>query len=636
MTATASSARKLLKLAASALEKRKGNETLGYCQQVLKAHPNHPRALYLMGKVYFAAGHYDKAVALLQQAIAVDPQEAEHYMALCKVLTVQDKGNEAVQVAHKATQIAPYNPDTHGMLAFLFLHFDHAHLVPDYLEKIMPQLKESVELLQYYAIALKINERGDEADSVYQDIMKRYRIPASFQVMYETYLPRLLLSTEEIDRKREDFVASLDRFIREKPHIDVNMLSMHPLFKLAYHNRDNKELMRKYTQMLRACAPELNYVASHCQEGKTRTHPEIRVGFASRHMHDHPVGRCYRNLLTALHAHEGFRVSLFVIDSLIDPTIKALRDKGVEIISLPKNLASAQNMVAEHQLDILIYPDIGMDAMTHYLAMARLARYQCCLLGHPDTTGIDTVDYCISSRLYETENAQAHYTETLLLNDGIDTLFQRPATPEIWHTRKELGLPEDRKLYVCPMAIQKLHPDFDGVLAGILEKDPQATLVLFNDYQLKSASERLQQRILQHCERSRVIFLDWQPIDRLWSILKTADAVLVTIYFGAGTTAQYAFSYGIPMVTMPDQYVRSRVVYAYYKALEIEDAPVAHSLEGYVSIAVRLANDPAYKVNLSRQLLVRNNRLFENSGYEDKVAELMRDIVDQKLEKYLT
>ena len=39
---------------------------------------------------------------------------------------------------------------------------------------------------------------------------------------------------------------------------------------------------------------------------------------------------------------------------------------------------------------------------------------------------------------------------------GIDTLYDRPAPPTRWLTRKELGLPDDKKLYVCPMAILKL------------------------------------------------------------------------------------------------------------------------------------------------------------------------------------
>lgn len=184
------------------------------------------------------------------------------------------------------------------------------------------------------------------------------------------------------------------------------------------------------------------------------------------------------------------------------------------------------------------------------------------------------------------------------------------------------------------MAIQKMHPDMDDILLGILEKDEKAILLLFADHQLKSATVCLQERILAKCPAGRVVFLPWQPMDKLWSILKTADAVLTTIYFGAGTTSQYAFAYGIPMVTMPDQFVRSRFVTAYYNAMGITDAPIAHTPEEFVSMAYKLANDKAYKQRLSQELLEKNKAIFEESGHGGQISKLMHAIMAQELDAY--
>ncbi len=632
------SPRKLLKRATTAFSKGRGDEVISCCQEILRSDPGNAKALSLLGKVYFAAGNYNVAGNLLQQAIAADAENIECYILLSRILEIQDKGSEAVRLMQRATQIAPLNADAHVTLVSLFTRFNHAHIVPDYLQRIMPRLGDNAEILQQYAMALKMNNRREEADEIYQDILTKHGVPVSFRIMYETYMPRITFSTEEIEQLRGNLSASIASFIEEKPQIDINTLSMHPLFALAYHNKDNKELMRQYSKMLRVCAPDLNYTAPHCknQPSAATDDRKIRVGFASRHMHDHPVGRCYRNILVSMHESDDIDATLFLIHNFVDDKIRELQEMGINIISLPKNIKTSHKVIAEHELDILVYPDIGIDATTHYLAMARLAHYQCCMLGHPDTTGIDTIDYFISSTHYEPENAQDNYTEKLLLNDGIGSMFTKPQPPDKWYSRRELGLPEDKKLYVCPMAIQKLHPDFDDILAGIIEEDDNSVIVMFNDSYLKSASERLQDRILSKCPQQRVMFLGWQPMDKLLSCMKQADAVIDTIYFGAGTTSQYAFAYGIPIASMPGRQLRSRVVHSYYNIMGVEDAPTADTPQGYVSAAVRLANDASYKENISQQILDKNDVLFNGGGDYGKIMiGMMKDIVNQDLGKYL-
>ena len=48
-----------------------------------------------------------------------------------------------------------------------------------------------------------------------------------------------------------------------------------------------------------------------------------------------------------------------------------------------------------------------------------LAKYQVALGGHPDTTGLNTVDYFISNKFNEPDNAQKNYTENLVLFENI-------------------------------------------------------------------------------------------------------------------------------------------------------------------------------------------------------------------------
>lgn len=69
-----------------------------------------------------------------------------------------------------------------------------------------------------------------------------------------------------------------------------------------------------------------------------------------------------------------------------------------------------------------------MEQKSYALAMARLAPVQFVSFGHPNTTGIPNRDYFISNDLYEPEDAQAYYTENLVLLRDLPTLahYYRP------------------------------------------------------------------------------------------------------------------------------------------------------------------------------------------------------------------
>lgn len=633
MNTTAPNARKLLKLAQNAMAKHKGMEAVQLLNQLLALNPTHTEALHTMGFIMHSTGNHQHACDFYRRAINSDYKHIKSYLMLSSVLAAQNKPEDAMAIAKQAVQVAPHDPDTHAELMSLLMRFNASHVVPEYVEKLLPEFPNNLDLHQFYCLALKINNQHEKADAAYREFTGRLRVPASFRIIYETHLPRLYMSVEEIEAVRANFQASIERFIKERPQVNLTLLT-NPLFQLAFHNRDNKELTQLYCRMLRAIAPELNFVAPHCKATPVRADGMIRIGFVSSFLHHHSVGSCYRGVLLHLAKQPEFKVTFFNVSNIMDDKTQEILAAGVPMITLPKNIKAAQKVIADEKLDIIIYPEIGMDATTYYLAMMRLAPYQACFQGHPETTGIDTVDYVISSRSYEPPHAEENYSERLLCNAGVDTIFTRPKPPERWMTREELGLPTDKTLYVCPMSIQKFHPDFDRLLADILAQDATATLVLFNDFQQQAASDLMQQRLLTQCAPTRVIFLPWLPMEQLFSVMKTADAMLDTIYFGGGTTAQYAFGLGVPIVTMPGNYARGRVVYAYYSIMGIENAPIAADTQEYVRLALKLAHDKPYADALREEIPAKNHALFETEPYAPRAAQLMKDIVAQHLDSY--
>ena len=96
------------------------------------------------------------------------------------------------------------------------------------------------------------------------------------------------------------------------------------------------------------------------------------------------------------------------------------------------------------QLDVLIYTDLGMEGFTWSLAFSRLAPVQAAMWGHPITSGLDTVDYYISSELAEAAEADANYTEKLVRLKNLPLYYLRPP-PAPQRNRAYFNLPARRR-----------------------------------------------------------------------------------------------------------------------------------------------------------------------------------------------
>ena len=83
------------------------------------------------------------------------------------------------------------------------------------------------------------------------------------------------------------------------------------------------------------------------------------------------------------------------------------------------NFEKIRDAILDTKLDIMVYPEAALTVKSYYLAAHRLAKYQVALGGHPDTTGLNTVDYFISNKFNEPDNAQNNYTENLVLFDNM-------------------------------------------------------------------------------------------------------------------------------------------------------------------------------------------------------------------------
>ncbi len=421
-------------------------------------------------------------------------------------------------------------------------------------------------------------------------------------------------STAAIGDARQRFEQGLERLIEAPPHIDdpLNKADL-PTFYLAYHGLCNRALHSRLAQAFMAAVPGLEWQADHCRTAGRRP-GRIRVGFISRFLRTHSIGKVARGLIAQL-SREHFEVFVLNIPPVtMDETARWIQAHAEHWQVIDESLPTARAQIAALELDILFYQDIGMEPYSYLLAFSRLARVQCVSYGHPDTSGVPNMDYYISNDLYEPPGAEAHYSERLVELHGLPTLayYFKPTATGAPPTRSDLGLPANAHLYVCAQSLFKLHPEMDDAMRRILEQDGAGRIVLFAG-ECAEWGVQLMRRFRRTMPgvADRIQFLPRQPYQRFLQLLSVADVVIDTPHFNGMNTSIDSFSVGTPVVTLPTNLQRGRFTQAMYRTMQI-DWGVARDADEYAALAVEAATDADRQRTLRQQILDRNHLLFED------------------------
>ncbi len=393
-------------------------------------------------------------------------------------------------------------------------------------------------------------------------------------------------------------------------------LVRHTAFRLAYHGGNDLKLQSRRGDWLAALMQPLTPARALRTTDRSK---KIRVAFASKHIRNCTVGHYFKHILTDL---TGERIEVFVYacgerDAFTDDVqsgVAQLRHFDDD----DKALLAMAHAIAADAPDVLIYPEIGMEQIIEKLAAMRLAPLQCMLWGHPVTSGLPTIDVFFSAAALEPDNAQAHYRERLHLLTRLGTCYPQPPAPSAL-TRKQLGLPENASLVVCAQSPFKWSPQFTRAVGEMLVQFPDARLVVFDgptanrprlfDAYLEHFFEPLginvSTRVIRLPQRSRVDFL---------AVLSLCDIALDTFGFSGGNTSLDALSVGLPVVTLPGEFMRGRQTFAMLRVLpaSVHETLIANGIESYLDIAQRLLADAEKRGRLRDEISTHASALFND------------------------
>ena len=548
----------------------------------------------------------------LENAVSVMPKLAA-IREKAKRLHQQGKLAEALQIHGEALRLVP------SAIGIWLSAARLAHTM-GLQEVSLPYFEQAARLDPYCYPAIDAARRICIAVGLYDRALhysqKAYELNPAAEILVglKLIVPAIARSIEGIHETRLRYEQNVDAVLRSNFRLDQpdGVLGASAFF-LAYQGEMDKELQIKTARMFLHAIPNLAMTAPHCIAAVRRP-GKIRIGFISRFFCSHSIFATSRGLIEKL-SRKNFEVyALRITPSRDDDSTRKIREAADFAIDLDADIYKARDQVAALELDILFYQDIGKEPTSYFLAFSRLAPVQCVSFGHPNTTGISTIDYFISNDLYETENSHSHYSETLYILQDLPTLayYYRPTGALHDLNREDFGLPVGKTLYVCPQTLYKVHPDFDRLVRGILERDPNG-IVIFINGQFAEFTDHLRERLVRGlgpCAQ-RVIFLQRMGFQRFLRLLAVTDVVLDTIHFNGMNSSLEAFSVGTPIVTLPTELQRGRHTQAMYKRMQIFDC-IAKDDSDYVEIAVRLGTDKIYAGELRERIRFRSHVLFED------------------------
>lgn len=382
-------------------------------------------------------------------------------------------------------------------------------------------------------------------------------------------------------------------------------------FLLAYHGESDLELNRRYGALveraLRRIAPDL--LSAPASAGGARR----RVGLLSPGFRYCTVGSYFGSWIGALRA-AGHETLAFALGPGLDATTEQLAASADRLVHLDGTLEAMAATVRDARLDLLLFPDVGMDARVAVLAALRLAPRQLAAWGHPDTTGLRSIDAFLSCGAMEPPDAASHYAERLLLLPGIGTAYARPPAPQR-RSRAALGLPSGR-LYLVPQAPFKIHPDNDAVIAELAARDGEARIVLFLDPG-HGIGARLAARLARALRAAgadparQLLFLPCTSRDAYLEICAACDVMLDTLHWSGGNTTIDALIAQLPVVTTPGRFMRGRQSMAMAQRLGLEAELVCAEPVELAARAVALATDRERLSVLRRRIGAGLDRFFD-------------------------
>jgi Tfp pilus assembly protein PilF len=611
---------------------------------------------------FLASGRLDEAEAQCRAALALRPNAPELHHLLSQSLYRQARLDEAARSCRRSLELKPGDAHAHNHLGLILIglgdfaaaeaaYREAVRLDPGFAEAfrnlgdLLGRIRRFDDCVKTYrealllepaipgvwnnlALALAVLNRDRDADFCYGEAL---RLDPDFLAARVNRcvdrLHPLYRNEAEIETARAQYGAELDALccldLIAAPPTAASATGTRAPFYLAYQGYPDRDLQARYGGFVAGIMARL-YPAWTKAPAVVAPAPgePVRVGILSAFFHSHSNWKIpIKGWL------EGLDKSRFLIFGYHtghweDDETAAARLLCHRFVQGRPTLEAWAETIRADLLHVLIMPGLGMDALTGRLAALRLAPRQATSWGHPDTSGLPTIDDYLSSDLMEPPDGATHYTEQLVRLPNLSIWYEPPISLPEPVTRAELGLAETAVLYWCCQSLYKYLPRYDRIFPQIARRVAQARFLFIASAESERMTTIFRERLdaafaAEGLAAGRYcVFLPSMPQARFAGMCRLADLFLDSLGWSGCNSTLEALAMDLPVVTMASGLMRGRHSAAILARLGLTDL-VAQDPDGFVDLAVALGRDRGLRQDFAARIAGSKHRLYRDQAAID-------------------
>jgi predicted O-linked N-acetylglucosamine transferase (SPINDLY family) len=584
--------------------------------------PDFADAHYNRGLALGNLGRFGEAAGCFQRVLTINPQSASAHVHLGHALRAQGRREDAVVHYRHAAALMPNSAGAYNNLANALMELGRT-------DEALAQFDRAIALAPDFApayynrgIALRGQSRFAEATASFARAaaIKPDFLSAKLAACVAR-LPILYEDEPEIAARRADYAACLHALHDEiersaAPGELADAIGAHQPFYLAYQGANDRDLQAVYGAIV------CRVMAARYGPAKLPAAPApgepVRVAIVSGFFRRHSNWKIpIKGWLSQLDR-SRFRLFGYYTADEADAETEAAAALCERFVRGPLALDAWRQAILADAPHVILYPEVGMDRVSAQLAAQRLAPVQCNAWGHPDTSGLPTLDYYLSSDLMEPPDGAQHYTERLIRLPNLSIYYEPPDAAPAAADRAALGLRASATVFWCAQSLPKYLPQYDQVFPRIARDagDCQFTFIQFPGAAQITAlfRERLERAFAtfglnaaDHC-----VFLPRLKPQEFVAAIGACDAVLDSIGWSGCNSVLESLVHDLPIVTLTGPLMRGRHATAILAMMNVQDTVTA-SVDGYAAAAVRIARDAEWRSSLRSKIARNKHRLYRDS-----------------------
>lgn len=591
----------------------------------------------LLGACLIKNGDPSEASALFEAATKAEPDNAEGWANLSVALNALGQHTSAQECADKAVSLKPQSSTALGALGAA--QFDQGRLaeaIESYRRGVALPAPSAQMLLDFSNALLGSGLNEEAIEQLQRAVNLDGKNLTARWALAIAHLKPIYKSETDIMLSRQNFAKVVDEVATwwcrnsDETKEPFNAVGVSQPFYLAYQPYNNRDLLSRYGAL---CALWMTTLPTDDSDINARTADEsgppahgrkLRIGIASAHIHEHSVWNAITRGWVYNIDQTRFELYLFQLGRTSDEETERARLAVPHFEDKPTSLSTWMQAIRSKNLDVLVYPDIGMNPLTVQLASSRLALVQAASWGHPETTGLPTMDLFISAEALEPADASENYSEQLVTLPNLGVYVEPLAPASAKAGLRSLGLPTNEPLLLCSGAPFKYSPLYDDVWVAIAKKlrkrlfrrNSGGRLVFFRS-RSETIDRMLEGRLRAAFERADVGFDEHVSIiptldrARFFGLMRRSALMLDTLGFSGFNTAIQAIECDLPVLAFEGEFMRGRLASAIMRQLDLPEL-VATTKEEYIQKAVELVGDSRRLKKIRAEIIKRRNVLFRD------------------------